>query len=651
MKNEQLFSKNINLLQRLNKQFEDKIELAQAINGAKEKAVVEDLSFEAWLQSGRKSIVLPLYLPRSKDAVISLEEYVNGCGVTEPGSIDPFRELHADYHSAKVLLGIKDLISSANMDPYCAATTLNPGCVSNCIFLGTGQGKTLLHIIESIKPCRILIAIDQWSDIISSFWHIDWDKLYHYCADHNLRLEIVRVKSDEELLHNAASYSLLGIDHSIVYQPIQSEESLVEKSNILFGRRPASLIEYLGYTVDEYNMIINSVETLNLQPKILRTPSYPLGFKAVICASGPSLDESLEQLRELQDSHIIIAAGSSIRTLLRAGIRVDLITLLERDQGTAEAYTELSSEFDLTNVRLIMSTTCYSELIPLFKDPIVFFRPAITPIAIFSSNSREKLEFEGPESVNAAVAFCCQVGAEEVVFFGVDLGTSNMNRARSLDAAGFTPREFNMTVEGNLEETAFTTKPLMDCMHQIKTCLGIFSGTTKTYNTSNGVKIDNAEPITPAQYIANQQKGISHANEELFEWWNSLPYYTRQRIRSSWTLRRPRANTAELCKNLKGVFGEEHSWFPSILLELDKVLSLAVPMPQQIPVRIVRSTVYRAALAISQQLQAMYYEREKAKKFILLSKELLFSLIDQLEQEIYSLCDFIEEQTLGDLKK
>ena len=46
------------------------------------------------------------------------------------------------------------------------------------------------------------------------------------------------------------------------------------------------VINYLGFTVDELNMVWNSVETLKCRPKIFNPPTTNTDAPFIVCGSG-----------------------------------------------------------------------------------------------------------------------------------------------------------------------------------------------------------------------------------------------------------------------------------------------------------------------------------------------------------------------------
>ena len=77
-----------------------------------------------------------------------------------------------------------------------------------------------------------------------------------------------------------------------------------------------------------------------------------------ICASGPSLSESIDWLKENQNKVVLIACGSSLPVLIDNGITPDFQLVIERDKYMFEVHRQDVSEGrDYSNVSLIASST------------------------------------------------------------------------------------------------------------------------------------------------------------------------------------------------------------------------------------------------------------------------------------------------------
>lgn len=364
----------------------------------------------------------------------------------------------------------------------------------------------------------------------------------------------------------------------------------------------------------------------------------------VVCGSGPSLDANLDQLRELSRTHWIMACGSNIRTLKLNDIRVDFLALLEREDLVALDMEQVVAELGRGLTRLVMSTTCHHQLLSLFSDGMVFFRPALTPLALFSNSPAEILNFEGPETINTGIALAAALGMDELVLVGVDLGARSLQKVRSDEAQGSSARELDLEVPANFGGTVFTSRLLRDSRLSVEACLRCYEK-LKVFNASDGAAIEGAEAqllSERVQFCTDVPPLESFEATPLGQWWIGSARYTPQRFVSSWVSRRPRAEVAALVASLQRLFRSQEPWNPVVIQQISRLLALDVPPAAQFPRRVLRSTIHKLVIAVNRQMMVMTAEPQKAAEFERAARCILADLLDPLEQELYALCDAVE---------
>lgn len=642
---EKLFQKNLSSLQKSNPNLSNQ---DLCLERAREKALngysVEQ-EWENWIASNNKVITLPSYIPRSSDIY---EDWKSKYGSElSPIDVGDFYGKHEDPHLYRIACALRECVEKAGYDPHDDIRVLQKGGY-NLIVCGSGDGRGLAELLKNIQPRNIIVCVTSWDDLISSFGTIDWFDLVQVYQKRGGRIDFNRVKDFGSMLQACTKNSLLGLEHAYVFTSMSSEEKLKEFSLELFGEKPKNLIHYLGYTVDEYNMVINSSHVFRKSPRVYSKPAYPVKGKAIVCGSGPSLDLALQEIKELEKSHVIIAGGSNIRTLLKAGIRVDVLALVERDVTVYEGYSALAEEFDISNTILAMSCTCNEGLLDVFPNAFVYFRPALTPLSIFSASPDEILEGEGPEAVNAAFALAADLGFGDIALFGVDLGTATVHTDRSKDALWFSDRKWTSIEKGNLRGVVHTNKFMLDVKMVIEAKLK--SANSRVFNCSDGLFVTGAEPIAPGEYLERNalESGYQESLAQLHDWHECLSIYNDSMYKSAVETSGLRQEVFLLCNGLADLFSSSRPWFPDVLHEIDALLTLDVYLKKQAPRRIVRSTVYKAVLAITQQFYIMSkQEGDSIYIFGSLAKKLLQDIVASLETEMYQLADILDRPLEG----
>ena len=644
-----LFQKNFENLLAINpkiKEFE--AELLKLKDNIASKKSLEQLQseFTTWLEKPDNIVRLPGLIPSKAER---RAEWLDLWGEFTDQPSDPscYLEIHEDTHVYQFINSYIRFLE-ANDFPLEKIYPITVGC-NSLVICGTGDGQFIKFLIDTLKPYSLIIAVHDWSEFVSSFHHVDWLEVWSQFSSEGKNIQILKVKDKTEILAKLKEPSLLSLEFAYVYVDPDASDQLQEESKVLSSDLVFHTINYLGYTVDEYNMIVNTFRTLYRQPKTYLVPRLPAKGRAIVCASGPSLDTDLETIKKLSLNSAIIASASSIRSLLRNGIRVDALVLIERGFDVYEAYKDLADEFDLSDVILFTSTTCDCNLSSLFKKRVCFFRSALTPLAVFSDTVRELLPNDGPEAVNAATSLACTLGFEEINFFGVDLGSADTKVERSKDAVAFTYRTWDLEEDGNKDKLIHTNQAMLD----VQTVLGrtiMMYPKISFYNWSDGLLINGATPILSMNdYLEASSFNITSISEKntnfLDEYYNRLPSYLPGRVKSSWEAKNLRQTTYEVCSQLKNLLNSNINWFPDLIIKLEKIMTLECNLERQFPRRIIRGSIYKTFLLVTQTMFVSKGLSLEIQQTVLKeSKELLLKLVKRLELEIYSICDFVENE-------
>lgn len=351
----------------------------------------------------------------------------------------------------------------------------------------------------------------------------DMESLVDFCKTSNIKIQLICSTDQENLHHDLYDYistqiptAILGMQ--VVPSPISSPES-IKLTSWLFSHEGLGwrFLNSIGTSSDELNQLIQGIYNLSGSDRKLLTSGLPIDPQshALIVASGPSIDQSLEAIKQYQNNFTIFAAGSAIGQLLDNQIRVDACIFNERDAQFFEDLTALKQyEEQLRDIVLISSAQSDPRLAQLFADNIIFHRPASSVSALMSNEAEDhSLIHSGPESSNAALDSVLFLGFTKLVLVGVDFGAIDPAYIRCNDAIGTSPRDFDIPVKGNLGKTIFSNPSLIYAA-------SIFDATIKYYASNDllvtrfghGAKLDfvdeNHEDIKKLKSIALSSKKV-----------------------------------------------------------------------------------------------------------------------------------------------
>ena len=277
----------------------------------------------------------------------------------------------------------------------------------------------------------------------------------------------------------------------LISSPVDNPDLRLVES---WARSPEGLTQTVvsgfGSEVDELNQLIQSIVNALLVPnrKILKYQNDLANKPIVLVASGPSLDKALPWLKKHNKSLQIVAAGSSLGTLVRNDIQPAAVVFLERSSlvYTRDLHELQADGYDIKSIPLIASMTLDPRIAGIFKSVSWFHRPVSTALAFFPEEAYGKLLQSGPQSANAAIEALMHLGYRKFMLIGCDFSAEKRSYPRSRQALGESPRNFTLPVSGRNGKTVFSTPELFDCAECFANALRSYN--PQVFSTSDGIK-------------------------------------------------------------------------------------------------------------------------------------------------------------------
>lgn len=621
--------------------FQDNLVLSE--ENKSEVSSCGESTIQDWINEENRIVLHPQMFPSEK----GLKTFESLIADVDPSkSVDQYIGMvENDPHLIRYILRLREIEKELGADPFAQNTSLNYK-PSFFISFGTGDGKLLKQLVDQFQPFHLCIAIRSMSDLTSSFNEINWAEWWNNrCQNPRQKISIFPYSSTDQLKFEIVKSAFITSEHAIMTCPYPSTDLYLNDRNILCGREMSVQVNYLGFTIDEYNMIWNATQSLCKKPRSFKKPFRRLGGSYIVCGSGPSLDKSLDIIRQLSNDCTIISCASNYRTLRAAGIDVDILCLLERGSYEFDNYLSVKNEYGTGKTVLFASVTCDARLHELFEDSMIFYRPQLTPLSIFSTDPSQILYHEGPQTVNTGVALAAALGADTCILMGVDLGTSDPNIVRSSRAVGSSERTFDIEVKGNFKDSVYSTDLLLDGCLAMEGCIKA-NPLMKVFNASDGIYIKGAHPITldKLKYIEYES---SSSVDGWYDWWKQRSEFEPTYLLSQWESARIRPQISLLLESVRQLMQSDLPWFIDVQEQLNELLSLNVPIQQQVSRRMHRSILLKICLVITRQCYVLLHQDQSSdmqEKFINKSRALVVELCDQLEEESYELFDLLENQ-------
>lgn len=185
---------------------------------------------------------------------------------------------------------------------------------------------------------------------------------------------------------NESLYNLID-DYSLVKQSDENNEKLAElsKENFEFN------------TKQNYKLISEFID-------LFKSSNKPY----VITASGPSLDNDLDLLKENREKFNIISLGSSLRALMNKGIKPDTIVILDGKEIVKKQFEGYENE----DIPLCFCAKASRWAVSDYKGPKYIFNIA----------DDNNITIETQETVAvSAMDIAAKCGAEKIILLGQDL--------------------------------------------------------------------------------------------------------------------------------------------------------------------------------------------------------------------------------------
>lgn len=137
-----------------------------------------------------------------------------------------------------------------------------------------------------------------------------------------------------------------------------------------------------------------------------------------VIGAGPSLDHDLELLAKHQDKLIIIAVDAAIKPLLKAGIRIDYVSTIERFNGMQEKFFE---EIPSLEADLICYPVVSKDVIKLYPGIVRFAYRNYAWYAYFEKNWPLGILESGGSASHLAARLAHHMGAAYILLIGCDM--------------------------------------------------------------------------------------------------------------------------------------------------------------------------------------------------------------------------------------
>ena len=406
-------------------------------------------------------------------------------------------------------------------DPEGGDPGVSPGAL---ISFGVGLGMHIPLLLKSLSVRDVFLA-EQFPEFVSLSLRVtDWAGVIEGLEATRGRLHLYIDASPivlaARVFEGMRRHCALTMDGSYGLRHYASP--VLDDAHRQFSEMLPTLGSSHGFVEDECLMLRNAVRVLRNDGVKVAPPrdSAPHAIPAIVVGSGPSLDESIDEIRRLRGRALLISGGTALSALLGYGLKPDLHCEVENVEDIHTVIAGVAERYDISDIPLLCPVTVDPRIPSFFRRVAGFFREGLTPTLLFGGDVGP-WNHAGPTVTNLAMRAAVWAGARRVYLFGVDMGAAEKDKHHSQasfyawegsadDASywrsGANMDRFEIAVPGNFREKVFTNKTFLFNKAFFSTFAAAHPGIA-VFNCSDGARIEGTVPSPPNRLELDTAEG------------------------------------------------------------------------------------------------------------------------------------------------
>jgi hypothetical protein len=399
-----------------------------------------------------------------------------------------------------------------------------PSNVPSIIMFGLGVGYQLEKLLDEHTVEKLFICEPNPDFFYASLFAIDWQVIFETVEKSETRIYLNIGDDGTNLFRDLLSqFYAIGpyILNSTYFYQSYYNASL--NSAISQLREQLQIVISMGEYFDHaYYGIAHTKEGMRREiPVLASNPASKLSYddKEVpifIVGNGPSLDSSIEAIKEWQGQAIVVSCGTALQALHRHGITPDFHAEIEQNRSTFD-WAVLIGDLDyLKNITLISCNGIHPDTCDLYKDVLIAFKEGesstVSALNVLGRKNFTTLLNAFPTVSNFVIDLFSTIGFTSVYLIGVDLGFVDVKHHHSKSSGYY---------QENGEETYDFTKSAntslivpgnfrhrVNTKHEFKVSRQVIEQVTSAkpkgqefYNCSDGAKIQGTLPLRPDELL------------------------------------------------------------------------------------------------------------------------------------------------------
>ncbi|MEP0177521.1 MAG: 6-hydroxymethylpterin diphosphokinase MptE-like protein [Paraglaciecola sp.] len=395
-----------------------------------------------------------------------------------------------------------------------------PDKIASIIMFGLGAGYQLEKLLDEHIVEKLFICEPNPDFFYGSLFAIDWQEIFETVEKSESRIYL-NIGDDgtnlfRDLLNQFYSIGPYILNSTYFYQ---SYHNASLNSAISQLREQLQVVISMGEYFDHaYYGIAHTKEGMKRQiPILTANPADKLSYddKEVpifIVGNGPSLDSSIEAIKEWQGQSIVVSCGTALQALHRQNITPDFHAEIEQNRSTFDWAVLVGDLEYLKDITLLSCNGIHPDTCELYKDVMVAFKEGesstVSTLSILGRENYEVLQNAFPTVSNFVCDLFSCMEFTSIYLIGVDLGFVSVKHHHS-KSSGYYQEDGQETYDyAEKNNTSLIVpgnfRPTVNTKHEFKVSRQVIEQVTAAkpkaqsfYNCSDGAKIQGTLPIRP----------------------------------------------------------------------------------------------------------------------------------------------------------
>lgn len=408
-----------------------------------------------------------------------------------------------------------------NIEKQCGeALPINPDLMSSIVIAGCCLSLPVDELIARKQLRNVFLFEPETDFFFASLFVVPWHKLLQqFDADgRQLYLNVGGQRSEyfDEMLrqfYRVGAYALAETSFWLNYTTPELNRTFTNLKQQL--KSVLALGDYFDHAKYGLNQTLSNLAATALFMREATATAATTATPVFIVGNGPSLDQTVAQIRHYQSCAIVVSCGTALKPLLAYGIVPDYHVEIEQNATTFDHLQHTCEPEKLQQITLISFSSIHPATRALFRQALLVFKESEAPTIVFKQDAEVLLQqalssisYAFPTAANMALSVMLRLGHQQIYLFGVDFGQADPRYhhskksiyytkagSESYDYGKFNPE--HIRVRGNFREFVYTKSEFDLARKVCEMQLKDHRGRVEIYNCSDGAFIQGAIPLLP----------------------------------------------------------------------------------------------------------------------------------------------------------